>query len=463
MTDGLTTTRDTATDAAADSRRRHRHCPTFLVRPRWIFRTMPSTNKRSDSVRRAESPVSETTRRHLLTLTGGATIASLAGCLGDATGDQFSAGTDAESDWPMPRYNTTNSAFAANAAGPRSGATVRWTIDGGLTTGPPVVADQTVFLPEAEALRALDTTDGTELWRFTTDDGPAPSPASVSDGVVYATMRDQYRMHAIDVETGESLWQTPDEFDILSRPHVVAGPDFDDPVVFVGTEDGQVVRLDPADGTITARIDLFGGVTTFALGSHTLSDALYVGTRGGELYALYDALSDDGLTEAWRQKVGSVVREVVPDEAGLFVNTFADPLIFLRNGAHAGRLEWTIEKQRANTAPATLGNTVAAGGYEELAVFPDSKGDPRWTADGDFDAVAPVAAGDTLYASTGDRVFAFALGGGTGPLGGRSASERWSIESPVTADQGLAVADGGLFVASKGTEEDTVLTCLEEP
>lgn len=423
---------------------------------------MPSTNEQSDGVRRVESPVSETTRRRLLTLAGGATAASLAGCLGDATSDRFSAGTDAESDWPMPRYDTTNSAFAADAAGPRSGATVRWTIDGGLTTGPPVVADQTVFLPEAEALRALDTADGTELWRFTTDDGPVPGPASVADGVVYATMRDQNRMHAIDAETGETLWQTPEKFDISSRPHVAAGPEFDDPTVFVGTEDGRVVRLDPADGRITAEIDLFGGVTTFALGSHSLAEALYVGTRGGEVYALYDALGDDGPTEAWRQKVGSVVREIVPDEAGVFVDTFADPLTLLRDGAHAGRVGWTIEKRRANTAPATPGNTVAVGGYDELAVFPDSEGDPQWTADGDFDAVPPVAAGDTLYAGTGNRVAAFALGGATGPLGSHSASERWSMESPVTADQGLAVADGGLFVASKGTEEDTVLTCLEE-
>lgn len=424
---------------------------------------MPSTTEQSDERRRSRLLASETTRRQLLAVAGGATAASLAGCLGDATGDQFSAGTDTESDWPMPRYDTANSAFAADAAGPRSDATVRWTIDGGLTTGPPVVADQTVFLPEAEALRALDTADGTELWRFTTDGGPVPGPASVADGVVYATMRDQHRMHAIDAETGESLWQTPDGFDISSRPHVAAGADFDDPVVFVGTEDGQVVRLDPADGTITAEIDLFGGVTTFALGTHSLAETLYVGTRGGEVYALHDALRGDDPTEAWRQKVGSVVHEVVPDEAGVFVNTFADPLTLLRDGAHAGRIDWTIEKRRANTAPATPGNTVAVGGYDELAVFPDSEGDPQWTAAGDFDAVSPVAAGDTLYASTGGRIAAFALGGATGPLGSRSASERWSMESPVTADQGLAVADGGLFVASKGTEEDTVLTCLEEP
>jgi outer membrane protein assembly factor BamB len=430
---------------------------------------MPST-QRSD----ADSDASErdttagrttlgTTRRRLLAGTGSAAVASLAGCLGDSGGTEFTAGEDADADWPMPRFDAGNTAFAPDAAAPRAGATPRWKAEVGSANGPPVVSGGRVYLPTIKDLVALDTKEGSVVWRFAPVEGMGPTAANVHDGVVYVTGKSADTLFAVDAESGEELWRTPESVRISAAPHLVAGERVEEPVVFTGTERGEVLRLDAATGEITARIDLFGEISTFAVARRGLR--LYVGTRGGEVYALlYPFDREEALTEGWRRKVGSQVRNILPDEEGILVTTFGGPLHCLQDGPHAGTTRWTLEASRANAAPLSAGYSFGVAGHRELAMVRDYDSQPRWSADGDFDACAPVAAGDTLYASNGESVRAFVLGGASGPLGDRSPAERWSFSTPAAAVEGLAVGDGALFVASQGSKDDeTSLYCLEEP
>lgn len=74
----------------------------------------------------------------------------------------------------------------------------------------------------------------------------------------------------------------------------------------------------------------------------------------------------------------------------------------------------------------------------------------------------PVAAGDTLYVSSGTAVHSFALDGGSGVGSFRLDAKRWSHPTPAAAVEGLAVGDGALFTACEGTKRDhTTLYCLE--
>jgi outer membrane protein assembly factor BamB len=396
-------------------------------------------------------------RRQVLAGLGSAGSAALAGCVGD--GADFSPGTDAETDWPMARYDAQNTAYSPDAKAPREGVRERWTFENGMATGTPAVADGTVYLPTTDALVALDATSGEERWRFAPEDHPWVAPPVVHDEVVYVTGVTTDGIYALDAASGEEEWSFPDAGHVHAGVHLLAGEHVSEPVLYAGGENGELVRLDAATGDLTWEADLFGEISAFGY----RFPGLYVGTRSGELYAYHDSV--DGVEtpgEKWRQKTGSAVRALLPTGEGVLVHTFADPLLCLQDGAHAGTTRWTVDQTLANVAPVIAEYTVFTAGYESLAAFRDFDRDRKWRLDGRYDATAPVAAGDTLYVSSGEAVHAVALDGGVGAFGHRLDAKRWSHPTPGTAVEGLAVADGALFAACKGGKESEVsLYCLE--
>jgi outer membrane protein assembly factor BamB len=392
-------------------------------------------------------------RRHVLAGAGSTVAAALAGCLGDDSG--FAPGTDAGTDWPMPRFDSSNTAYSPDASAPRDSVRERWTVADGSATGPPAVADGTMFASTVGGLVALDATDGAEQWRFEPSRQPWATAPAVHDGLVYATMKDEGALYALDRDTGEAAWSMTDEGRVETA-HLVVGEHVSTPVVYAGTENGGLLRLDAATGEVTWRTDLFGTVS--AVG-HRASQ-VFVGTRGGEVYAFYDPGDGRAPTEGWRRRVGSAVEALVPTGEGVVVESFGGPLRCLADGAHAGGTRWTADASRANSPPVRAGYTLFVAGYDELAALRDHDADVRWRYRGRFDAAGPVAAGDTLYVSDGDAVRGLALDGGAGAAGVRFGVERWSHAVPGVT--GLSVADGAVFAAC-GTlgEADATLYCLE--
>ena len=398
-------------------------------------------------------------RRQLLAGFGSAAAVGLSGCLGDET--DFSPGTDANADWPMPRYDPTNTAYNPDAKAPREGVRERWTYEGGMATGIPAVAGGTVFLPTAEALVALDSASGEEQWQFASSSQPWPTGPVVHDGVVYTTEIDEDSVYAVDANSGEKVWSLTDSGHVHSGVHLVSGEHVQNPALYAGTENGELLRLDPKTGEVTSRTDLFGEIS--AIGYRLPN--LHVGTSGGEVYSFYDPIDGtDGPREGWRRKIGSAVESILPTGECVLVNTFGGPLRCLQSGAHAGTTRWTVDTKWANSAPVHAEYTVFTAGYEGLSALRDYDEKTKWRLDGRFDATGPVAAGDTLYVSSGGAVHAFALDGGTGAFGHRFDAKRWSHPTPAGAVAGLAVADGALFAACEGSEEsDVTLYCLESP
>lgn len=396
-------------------------------------------------------------RRQVLAGLGSTGTAALAGCVG---GDvDFSPGTDADADWPMARYDPTNTAYSPDAKAPRDEVQERWTYQGGMATGPPAVADGTVVLPKAGELVALDSSSGRRQWRFAPEDGPWFTAPIVHDGLVYVTARDEHDVFAMDAESGEEVWSLTDVDLGRAGVHLLSGEHVSEPVLYTGTDDGELLRLDAKTGELTWQADLFGEISAFGY----RMPSLYVGTQGGEVYAFHDSVDGvDAPGEGWRRKVGSAVEAILPDEAGVLVHTFGEPLRCLQDGPHAGTTRWTVDEKWANSAPVHADNTVFTAGYESLMAFRDFDKDRKWRLDGRYDATGPVAAGDTLYASSGDAVHAFALDGGTGAFDQRFDAKRWSHPTPAGASEGLAVADGAVFAACDGSEEsDVTLYCLE--
>lgn len=392
-------------------------------------------------------------RRQLLAGLGALGGVALAGCSTVAS-DRFAPGEDPNTDWPMPRHDPGNEAYAPDAAAPREPPTERWTYDGGFDARTPAVADGTVYVPTAEALIALDSTDGTARWRFAPDEQPWPSSPVVHDGTVYVSMVDEDSVHAVDVESGEERWSFGGDADVQAAPGLLAGDIVNEPAVLVGDANGRVAALEPDTGARRWTVDCFGSVRALAYRSPTL----YVGTTSGEVYAYYADGEADGEppSERWRRQLKGRVEAVVPTANGIAVASFGGPLVALRSG-NAGAEAWTAARGRAGSAPVHTGTWFYSSGYDALSATRGYDGETGWRASVPLGSAPPVAAGDTLYAAGETSVHALALDG-DGPLSG---VKRWSHPVPGGGVQGLAVADGALFVAREsGEENETTLYCL---
>lgn len=395
-------------------------------------------------------------RRHFIAGTASAAGAALAGCLGESDDLDFSPGTDGDADWPMARYDSANTAYNPDAKAPRDGVSERWRYDGGMVAGIPVVADGTVYLPTGDALVAIDSATGEERWRYVPDDHSRFGSPVVHDGTVYAVSTTGDSVRAVGADSGEEVWSREGVAHTRAGVHLLASEYVDDPVLYTGTENGEVFRLDPETGEVSWSTDLFGTISAFGY----RFGAVYVGTYGGEVYAFGDTVDGvDGPTEGWRRKVGSAVETVLPDEEGVLVDTFDGPLRCLQDAARAGKVRWTAGRERAGTAPVDADGTVFAAGYEGASAIRENDGETEWELDGEFHAVDPVAAGDTLYVGDRHSVHALSLGGGLGAGGFRVNAERWSHDFGDAVVQSLVVADGAVFVTCNQGEAD--LYCLE--
>lgn len=393
-------------------------------------------------------------RREVL---GSLALAGTAGCLGDRDA-RFTAGSDTAADWPMPRYDPANTAFAPDAAAPRTDVTERWSAAPGFDVRTPAIVDGTVFVPAAEGLIALDGASGDEQWRFAPSEQPWPSPPTVHDGTAYVTMVDDDTLHAVDAETGDEQWALTEATAATIGPHLLAGDLVDDPLVLVGSENGVIRGLAPADGAERWRLDVFGGVRTMAYDSR----GLYVGTRGGEVYAY--ALGGDGdmPRERWRRKLGSQIEAITPTDNGVVVSTFGGPLRNLQDGAHAGTTDWIANERHAGSPPVRAGSWVYSTGWKSLSSLRLYDKNLYWRVSGTFGDAGPVAAGDTLYVPGGNNVQAVALSGGIGVGATTLGAKRWTHPIESGGIQGLAIGDGALFVACESHgDTDSSLLCLE--
>ncbi|WP_277553546.1 PQQ-binding-like beta-propeller repeat protein [Halobaculum limi] len=374
---------------------------------------------------------------------GAVGLAATAGCLGAGPGsyDGVSPGDDADTDWPRPRHDARATGYAPDAAAPRTGATVSWRRQTFLPR-PPVVADGLVLRTAAGVgITAYDVDSGEERWSYEPDEHPTVGAPAVHDGVAYVPMREG--LTAVRLADGEELWRGPS-----ATPEATPVLTDDGDYVFGGGEDGHVYQLDPATGEVTWEADVFGTVQTLSL-----KRFLFVGTRGGEVYAFGDRFDP---LEAWRLRFDGMVEAVTAHSNGPTVALFGGPLTNLTDNAGVGSVQWTAPAARANTAPVLVGSWLVSAGYDTVSTTRGYDGKRAWGLNGRFDRCDPVAAGDTLYLGDTDGVHAISLSGGVGAGGYRVGARRWSMSlgGPVG---GLAVASGSLVATVRGGDQHEVV------
>lgn len=385
-------------------------------------------------------------RRRFLTALGTVSTAGLAGCA--ALGEQpYSPGTDDSTEWPMPGYDRGFSAYNPDAAAPRNDVTERWAVElGGLgPTARPVVAAGTVLVPTSAALVALALDTGEERWRHGEQQPWASAPV-VHDGVAFVGFADQRGLLALDVETGDELWSVETDGTIEAAPTFDMGFRH----LYAGDDTGTIYQVDPANGDVTLRGEVFGPVTALA---H--DDTLLVGTESGEVYDMF--VHHEKFTGLWRRKLDGWVTSLVASDGDVFAGTFGGPVYSLRDGADVGTSRWEVGHGAMQLA--ATGRDVVGSDGGGLETYDSRSGETRWERGGRFGA-APAIAGDTVYVGGGNQgedgngfVAAYALSGGTGIKPLRFGGKRWQLDVESAVMEGVAVADGAVFAVTQSLND----------
>jgi alpha-amylase len=136
--------------------------------------------------------------------------------------------------------NTNGTFYALNAASGEE----QWHFQtsGEIISSPLVQEGLVVFASSDSSVYALDKIKGTKIWKFVAEGGIQASPASAESTVFITSMSENLSAHAIDLQTGKTLWNT-------NFGPVVSSPVVTDGVVYAANVQGTVAAVNAMDGT----------------------------------------------------------------------------------------------------------------------------------------------------------------------------------------------------------------------
>lgn len=213
--------------------------------------------------------------------------------------------------WPAYLGNTRHDASAAESLSPDP-RPLWHTAVGRAIRGGPALGESIVAVGLAERyLVLLDRTTGQVLWRSRVHGTIHGGPLLHDDRLYVATQTNpEGRVYAIRLKDGRILWKT-------TVGSVEAPLGFDGEALFAATEEGVVLRLDPARGTVAWRRPVSGAVRAAPVPT---IEGLVVATTNDTLYLLDQAT---GEIRARRHTPGTVLGGPAVDGRRLFLATTA--------------------------------------------------------------------------------------------------------------------------------------------
>lgn len=214
------------------------------------------------------------------------------------------------------------------------------------TVSAPVVADGTIFavVPGTKRVVALHPDSGRTEWSYSMagiGGSPLHRPA-VRDGVVYLA-KWPHAIHAVDADTGESLWKAELDIRVIRPPTAT-----NEGVVLPGR--GAVVLADPADGTPIWTYEHDGNATE---GSAAVADGTVFVTDGDRGFHAIDLATGE---QRWRVEYGGQVAPVVADGVVYAASPWANDVTAL-DAATGDRL-WTWDGDASIHSQPTVGDGV---------------------------------------------------------------------------------------------------------
>jgi outer membrane protein assembly factor BamB len=248
--------------------------------------------------------------------------------------------------------------------------------------GDPLVAEEFLFIgTDGEGgghLYAFDAYCGDVLWKYAHHRGVATDILRFDSSVIAATLSDD--LICLDLLSGELLWIHPGDFDSDER-YLNQSPAITDAAVFFAGADGILRSHDPYTGDVSWSLSLGGRATTSVAAADGF---VYVGTELGQLWKV-DAASGEEVTILELPGVPS--QEFAHADNLLFVYlNWAQPgseiaAIDAAEGTVAWRRRAPDDDRWTAARPYLVDGTVVAGSKTGLIeAFRTADGDSSWTA-----------------------------------------------------------------------------------
>jgi outer membrane protein assembly factor BamB len=379
-----------------------------------------------------------TTRRRLLTVTGGAVAGAgaLSGLSTGATDD----GADAEASptstpsptptppevvWPLFQYDARNTGNRPGTNGPERSAGAVWArSDGEEYTTTPVVTESEVFVADEGAglVRSLDAFTGEELWSTGVD--TRSGRMTLEGRTLYVpTQESGAELQALDANTGAQKWS-------LSLASGGNGVVVVDGSAYVSTA-GGVSKVSLLSETVSWEYD---GVTLLGSTIAVEGDSVFAaGTRNGKVVKLSIASG----SASWTTNLEGSATGAPTIIGNRVLVPFEDRLVSLRTDS--GREEWRVDLGAGSSVAAD--DSTAYGVTADGTVFAadHANGARRWQTSLTSGSASPVLVGGVLFVVGTDGTVA-----GLNP---RDGSTIWSETVPGPIGANPAVYDSDLYVA----------------
>jgi|GEM_PF-516029 len=410
------------------------------------------------------SPARRPTRRDFLGTAAGLTTVALAGCIGEEepleteqppidgnsptpsptrslTPTETPPPDNQSDSWPQFGAGPRNTGHSTDVSGPGSGdAEIAWRYDAGTPTmnTSPVVGDGTVYAPgsgDPGLIHAIDVESGEQVWEFEPA-GYATSALALVDETLYVgTWGKQF--YAIDAASGEQRWSQE-----IGHRFGASSPAVVDGTVYVGTNgDGPLAVSGPDDE------EQFEACAFLALDAET-GDTLWDYREFGE-------------------------RENIDSSPAVADGTvyFGGETSLYALDAESGEEVWTRDiPTHVDSSPAVADGRVYYGGPSEsdsgppaqLQALDAASGETLWTA-GIEDVslrTSPAVVDGTVYVAASSSRVCMGVGGGESTCHGvtrgqvyaidtESGDEQWTAEIKTDTRSSPAVVDGTIYVGCR--------------
>lgn len=181
----------------------------------------------------------------------------------------------------------------------------------GHVVGNPLLTETALYVPLSDGgLVALNPTDWSQIWHFTSDDGKGVwSQPLLLDGTMYVSSMNHflYALDPAEVNTD----QTPvEKWNLDLEGAIASSPTYANDALYVGSFAHKIFKVS-LDGSIVAEFPTNGWVW----GAPAVADDMvYVADLAGYIYALRDTGS--ALEEVWSRKVANGAIRMMPLVSG---------------------------------------------------------------------------------------------------------------------------------------------------
>jgi outer membrane protein assembly factor BamB len=228
----------------------------------------------------------------------------------------------------------------------------KWKVNLYWADSTPTVTDEMLYVgTNVGYLCALDIHTGEKIWQYPAQGSIVSSPVVVN-GTVYFGSKDAH-IYALNARTGQEVWQ------IKTGGAVDASPAVADGVLYVGSSDGYLYALDSKTGRKRWRFHAKGKI--FA--SPTVADGqVYFGDLSGHFYALNSRTGQ----EVWRVTMSKKVESSAAVANGVVYVGGSDPFLHVLD-AQTGQTLWTFKtKSTIKSSPIVAGGMVYFGGMDGI-------------------------------------------------------------------------------------------------